>query len=81
MKKQLLARLSSIGFVLVELRLFLDTHPHDKQGLEMFEKYNKRYTALKAEYEANFGPLTITDKNTHDWICDPWPWDNEFNVK
>ncbi len=78
-KKQLLTRLSAIDFTLTELRLFLDTHSDDEMALEMFDKYSKRYQTLKKQYEEQFGPLTLNGKNSDDWLCDPWPWDNDFN--
>ena len=78
-KKDLLTRLSAIDFTLVELRLFLDTHKDDTDALEMFDKYNKKYKALKKQYEEQYGPLTLNGKNSDEWTCDPWPWDNSFN--
>ena len=79
MKKKLLIRLSSVGFALYETRLFLDTHPGNKEAMAMLEKYQAKYLALKNEYEQQFGPLTLNGMNSDEWLCDPWPWDNDFN--
>ena len=81
MKKKLLTRLSSAGFALYETRLFLDTHPESKEAREMLEKYQAKYDALKKEYEEQFGPLTLSGSNSDEWLCDPWPGDNDFNSK
>ena len=81
MKNKLLQRLSAIGFAMYEARLFLDTHPENKEALEMLEKYQAKYASLKKEYEEQFGPLTLNGKNSDEWLADPWPWENDFNTK
>jgi spore coat protein JB len=75
MKEKLLMRLSASQFAMQELRLFLDTHPGDKEALSMFEKHQSKYSALKKEYEEQFGPLTLNGINSDEWLKDPWPWD------
>lgn len=68
-------------FGMVETRLFLDTHPDSEDALELYNKYQEKYMALVKEYEKEFGPLTLNGKNSDEWIENPWPWDNEFNIK
>ena len=75
MKEKLLIRLSSAGFAMYELRLFLDTHPGDKEAMQMLDKYKTKYEALKKEYEEQFGALTLNGANSDEWLKDPWPWD------
>jgi len=75
MKEKLLMRLSSAGFAMYELRLFLDTHPDNKEARTMLEKYQSKYEALKAEYEQEYGALTLNGANSDEWLKDPWPWD------
>ena len=75
MKEKLLLRVSSAQFAMYELRLFLDTHPDNKEALTMLEKYKSKYTELKKEYEEQFGPLTLNGINSDEWLKDPWPWD------
>lgn len=78
-KDKLLRRVSSLGFAKYELRLFLDTHPNNNEALEMLKSYNKKYEAVKAEYEKEYGPLTLNGYNSDEWLKDPWPWDNAAN--
>lgn len=78
-KEKLLRRVSSLGFAMYELRLFLDTHPDNTEALEMMKSYKKKYEAVKAEYEKEFGPLTLNGYNSDEWLADPWPWDNSAN--
>lgn len=78
MKNKLLIRLSSMQFAMFETRLFLDTHPNDKEGLALLNKYQEKYNALKEEYEKQYGPLTLSGTNSDEWLNNPWPWDNDF---
>ena len=81
MKKKLLTRLSAMQFAMLELRMFLDTHPDDEEAQELFNKYSEKYKALVKEFEANYGPLTLNGKNSDEWLENPWPWDADFNYE
>lgn len=65
-------------FSLIEINLFLDTHPSDREALAAFGDYRKKYIAARKEFEDKFGPLTAFSENPSDstwcWIQDPWPW-------
>lgn len=78
-KDKLLRRVSALGFAMYELRLFCDTHPNNMDALKMLNSYQKKYDAVKAEYEKEYGPLTLNGYNSDEWLKDPWPWDNEAN--
>lgn len=78
-KDKLLRRVSALQFAMYELRLFLDTHPDNMEAKEMMNAYRKKYEAVKAEYEKEFGPLTLNGYNSDEWLKDPWPWDNAAN--
>ena len=78
-KEMMLRRLSSIHFALVELNLFLDTHPKNTEALKAFANYEEKFKALLKDYQARFGPIVARDgcDNTEwDWIKGPWPWEN-----
>lgn len=77
-KDALMSKIKSIDFVLMELHLFLDTHPNDADALAMYEKYSKKRAILVAEYEQKFGMLSMksmTADKHWQWVSDPWPWD------
>ena len=78
-RDKLLRRLSSLGFAVYECRLYIDTHPDSREAREMLENYNKKYEAVKSEYEKEYGALTLNGENSDDWLRDPWPWDNAAN--
>lgn len=70
--------LQAVDFVLVELTLYLDTHPDDAQALSQFAQFQRRKHALIQQFEASFGPLrefgnSPVDK-TWAWNEGPWPW-------
>ena len=74
-KKNLLKRLSALGFAMYECRLYCDTHPNDTEALQMLNDYKIKYEAVKAEFEKQYGPLTLNGFNSDEWLKDPWPWD------
>ncbi len=75
-REQCLLRLSSAQFGMWEMRVYLDTHPGNKEAAALYEKYQAQYEKLKAEYEESFGALTLGDTNSDEWLKNPWPWDN-----
>jgi spore coat protein JB len=75
--KQLL-ELQSIDFVLVELTLYLDTHPTDMSALQQFNHFSSKRKEIAADYEERFGPLLqfglSYSRYPWQWSQDPWPW-------
>ena len=78
-----LHELQALGFALVELGQYLDTHPDDCEALELFRSYAALYEKGAAEYEKLCGPLTqrsMSEGCQYDWLKDPWPWDFGANA-
>lgn len=79
-RQELMKQIQQTGFALVDLNLFLDSHPQNQMALDYFEDVQKRYSELRAQYEMQFGPLTAFDTDTQrgwTWIQAPWPWELE----
>lgn len=76
-----LTELQTMGFVLHELALYLDTHRNDKEALEVFRTFQKLYAKGREKYEKECGPLTHMSamENGYDWLNDPWPWEYAQN--
>lgn len=74
----MLWELQSIDFVLVELTLYLDTHPADSQAIEQFNEFATLRCKLKEAFEAQFGPLmqygNSPSTDPWSWAEAPWPW-------
>lgn len=71
-----LTQLQAMEFVVLELGLYLDTHPDDAEAFALFQQLSALERAARAEYERQNGPLT-KDSATGDrfrWLNDPWPW-------
>jgi len=73
-----LEEIQAVDFVLVELTLYLDTHPDDIKAMEQFNEFSYKSKILKQDFEKKFGPLqqygnSYTDGNW-SWGKSPWPW-------
>ena len=75
---QLLEEMQAIDFVLVELNLYLDTHPGDFEAIKQFNDTAQKSMQLKVEFEQKFGPLMNFGRSYSnypwDWKDAPWPW-------
>lgn len=79
-REKLMREIQEVNFALVDLNLYLDSHPDCKMALDFFRDMQIKYANLEAEYEMKFGPLTAFDTNTEQgwaWINGPWPWELE----
>lgn len=78
-KKQLLCRIHSYDFTILELGLYLDTHPDDMRALKARQQAQEKRALLVQEYEAQYGPYVLTNEdvkgNRWSWVDNPWPWD------
>jgi spore coat protein JB len=80
-REQLLKEVMAADFTLIELNLYLDTHPCDQRAINMFNTGVQRAMMLRANFEKNYGPLTpfAYSKSPWQWIESPWPWEAEHN--
>ena len=72
-----LSELQALEFVVLELGMYLDTHPEDTEAFTLFKQYAAMEKAAKAAYESKFGPLTksaAASGETYGWLKEPWPW-------
>jgi len=73
-----LLELQTVDFVLVELTLYLDTHPGDEQAVRQFNENAKRRAQLAYQFESKFGPLMQFGHSFSgfpwNWPQTPWPW-------
>ena len=75
-KKEMLKKIKCLKFAVVELALYLDTHPDDKKALCLHNKYSKELKEICDKYQKVYGPLTIEYPcNKWRWLEEPWPWE------
>jgi len=55
---ELLKEIMAVDFSMVELNLYLDTHPMDQRALRLHNEYVIKYKMLKDKYEQDCAPLT-----------------------
>ncbi len=76
----LLEQIRALGFVKVELELYLDTHPTCRTALDYYRKTVDELERLTEEYHNQYGPLVASGNlstENWNWINGPWPWQNE----
>ncbi|MBB5323443.1 spore coat protein JB [Anoxybacillus tepidamans] len=75
---ELLEQLQTVDFALVDLTLYLDTHPNDYQAIQQFNQLSQQRKQLKKQYETTYGPLQQygNSYSNYPWNWDdtPWPW-------
>jgi spore coat protein JB len=73
-----LEELQQVDFALVELNLYLDTHPNDVQALQQFNQLVQQRQQLAYQFETQFGPLLgfghSFSRFPWQWKETPWPW-------
>ena len=75
-KCEMIEQIKSLDFAIIELGLYLDTHPDDQRALCMHREYCKQVKDLKDKYQKIYGPLTIFYPcNKWRWLEEPWPWE------
>lgn len=77
-KEQLLRDIGIVDFVLVELGLYLDTHPLDRNAMEYFNHYNRIKQQMVREFSMKYYPLTremAESSKEWRWGAAPLPWE------
>ncbi|WP_058486372.1 spore coat protein CotJB [Defluviitalea phaphyphila] len=84
-REQCLRKIQELEFAVIELNLYLDTHPTHQQALMDYNKLTQELMNAKIMYERQFGPLTnfgyAPSQYPWQWIESPWPWENEHTCK
>ncbi|AUS96204.1 spore coat protein CotJB [Clostridium thermosuccinogenes] len=75
-RERLLREVMAADFTLIELNLYLNTHPYDQRAITIFNECLQKAKALRQNYERLYGPITpmTPSKCPWQWIEDPWPW-------
>lgn len=74
----LMEELQAVDFVLLELTLYLDTHPNDQEAIHQFNQYAQVSHQLRQQVEQIYGPLLQYGHSYSgcpwNWKDAPWPW-------
>lgn len=78
-REELMEKIRELQFAAVELNLFLDNNPENKQALSDYNKISEDLCQLKRMYEEKCGPLThfgyAPSQYPWQWVNEPWPWE------
>lgn len=76
-REEMLNKIKEYKFSIIELALYLDTHPEDEKALCLHRKYANILKDLMDKYQKVYGPLAIDYPcNKWRWLEEPWPWLN-----
>ena len=72
----MIRQIATVDFAIVELNLYLDTHPSDQEVNSKLNDYKKQSEELRNRYQEMYGPLTseTAEDKRWGWSADPWPW-------
>lgn len=76
---ELLTFINSLAFACIDLNLYLDVNPNDRNIIDLFNEYKKEKKNLMEEYQNKYGPLLLNSDslNNYPWAWNnrPWPWE------
>lgn len=83
-QEKLLHDIGVLSFVVIELSLYLDTHPTDRNAMEYYNHYNRLANQARQEYSSKYTPLTLSCAETStcndwQWVLAPMPWEGGCN--
>ena len=79
-REEMLQFIREINFTIIELGLYLNTHPDDEKAVCMHREYCKKYRELTDKYQNVYGPLSIyVPCNKWRWLEEPWAWEEGGN--
>lgn len=81
-KRRLTRQIMSYDFSILEMELYLDTHPRNRRALNLLSDLRRKRAALITAYEQRFGPYIVTTDDVPAeerwrWIDSPWPWETK----
>lgn len=78
-REQLMNDINTLGFVMVEMAQYLDTHPFDRDAIDYFAHQTRRRNQAMREYAVRFTPLTLDTADFSgkewSWALEPMPWE------
>lgn len=77
-RQMLMRKVQQYDFTLSELQLYLDTHPHCREALQLYRKTLEKKQQAEKRYTETYGPIQACQSDTAErwnWTDQPWPWE------
>lgn len=77
-RERLMREIMAADFSIIDLNLYLDTHPNDLRAIMLRNNFINRSVSLRYEYERLYGPINAQLSPSScpwQWIKSPWPWE------
>ena len=81
-RDEMLKKITELDFYIIDLHLYLNTHPDDAEAIAMYNDCVKHVKELREQYSELFGMLlanNCTSKKPWQWIETPCPWQKSYN--
>ncbi|MCM1039157.1 MAG: spore coat protein CotJB [Roseburia sp.] len=83
-QEKLLHNIDLMGFVIVEMNEYLDTHPDDTEAIDYLKHYVRMKNQAMREYASKYEPLTMATADASSckewiWATSPMPWEGGCN--
>lgn len=81
-KEEMLQKIMELDFYIIDLHLYLNTHPDDNEAIQMHNNAVLQNRSLRAVYSEKYGMLTsglCVSATPWQWIDGPWPWQRSAN--
>lgn len=75
---ELLKTISELDFTIIDLQLYLDTHPCDLKAIAYFNDCVSKVNSLKETYHEKYGMLQLSSEvfgDCFEWANQWWPWE------
>jgi len=66
-REKMLREVMALEFMLIELNLYLNTHPYDQRALMIFTNTAQRHKMVRENFERMYGPLTADASRSFPW--------------
>lgn len=70
MREDLMLEIQQVSFAMDELRLFIDTHPDNKEAIGLFNDYSAKRRELLERYNNDVAPMSGYCPE----VSDSWRW-------
>lgn len=77
-KEALMNEIMALNFSIIDLNLYLNTHPCDRTAINYYNLYVQKYMMLVDRFQKMFGPITMGTFQSRcpwQWVENEWPWE------